>query len=161
MKISVVGSSVRSTWDVSELVCSFPISTHMQFRAARSLWMKFFPLRYSIPLAISVMNFTSIWEGRYYTKETEIIQIFKTSMIHDSSVNDLFLFLCSCFDREMEPETFPDSALTTHNIRNHRPVGFKNTSSVQHVPVPDVCALEELHLWLQRSFTTLTMRMCI
>lgn len=32
----------------------------MQLRAARSLWMKFLLLRYSIPLAISVINFTSI-----------------------------------------------------------------------------------------------------
>lgn len=38
---------------------------YMQLRAARSLWMKFLLLRYSIPLAISVMNLTSIWDGRY------------------------------------------------------------------------------------------------
>lgn len=38
---------------------------YMQLRAARSLWMKFLPLRYSIPRAMSVMNFTSIWDGRY------------------------------------------------------------------------------------------------
>lgn len=46
----------------------------MQFRAARSLWMKFLPLRYSIPRAMSVMNLISICDGRYCrTKQTEFL----------------------------------------------------------------------------------------
>lgn len=41
----------------------------MQFRAAKSLWRNCRLLRYSIPRAISTMNFTSVcrgtnWEGK-------------------------------------------------------------------------------------------------
>ena len=43
---------------------------YMQLRAARSLWMKFLLLRYSIPRAISVINLTSIWDGRYCRTKT-------------------------------------------------------------------------------------------
>lgn len=41
---------------------------YMQLRAARSRWMKFLLLRYSIPRAISVINFTSICDGRYWNR---------------------------------------------------------------------------------------------
>lgn len=36
---------------------------YMQFRAAKSLWRKFLLLRYSIPRAMSTMNFTSVCTG--------------------------------------------------------------------------------------------------
>lgn len=42
--------------------------TYMQFRAARSLCMKFFELKYSIPLAMSIMNLRSVWTGKFWKK---------------------------------------------------------------------------------------------
>lgn len=80
--------------------------------------------------------------------------------------------MSSTCDRQVVPETLPETALTsdTHidNNKNYRPVGVKKHFAVQHVPetmycerVPHVCPLEELNLWQQRSFPTLTMRMCL
>lgn len=57
----------------------------MQLRAARSRCRKWRPLRYSIPKAMSIMNFKSIWVGKNYDKNTKHFNL-------DSSHNDTACF---------------------------------------------------------------------
>lgn len=47
----------------------FVFSTYMQLRAARSRCRKLRPLRYSIPKAMSTMNFRSVWVGKNLEKK--------------------------------------------------------------------------------------------
>lgn len=60
--------------------------THMQLRAARSLWMKFLLLRYSMPRAMSVMNFTSIWDGRNCSTSQQKRHTFQSHLYQQRAV---------------------------------------------------------------------------
>lgn len=71
---------------------------HMQLRAARSLWMKFLLLRYSIPRAMSVMNFTSICDGRYCRTKKEI------SVTHPTRAVVYFLHSRGHYSSSLQPE---------------------------------------------------------
>lgn len=50
-----------SFWGKNQIYAFEP---HMQLRAARSRCRKWRPLRYSMPNAMSIMNFRSVWVGK-------------------------------------------------------------------------------------------------
>lgn len=67
--VELCRKSTRFTlWDGAEE------NTHMQFRAAKSLWRKFRLLRYSMPRAMSTMNFTRVCRGTNWGGKVRVTQ---------------------------------------------------------------------------------------
>lgn len=64
VKINTELEWARQTTLHFKVSANYLYKTYMQLRAARSRCRKWRPLRYSIPKAMSIMNFRSVWVGR-------------------------------------------------------------------------------------------------